>query len=256
VSPDLAGRVAVITGASRGLGAGLAAHFADAGLYLGLCARHRPHVTVGPGPETLSPWGAAVDVTDHAALADFAAMVVDRFGRIDLWVNNAGMLAPVRALADADPDEVARNININVVGVLNGSAAFARHVRARPGSGVLINISSGAGTTPYAGWAAYCASKAAVDQLTRVVALEESAHGLTAYSVAPGIVDTDMQATIRATAKEDFPEVDRFLQFAVDGSFNSPAWVAEHLLDLAFGAASPEQVTVRIPAQPVATPAK
>jgi NAD(P)-dependent dehydrogenase (short-subunit alcohol dehydrogenase family) len=154
-----AGRVAVITGASRGLGLGLATHFAAEDLQLGLCAR-----TLPGGPD--SAVRAAVDVTDHAALARFADQVVDRFGTIDLWVNNAGLLHPIGPLAEADPADVARNVEVNVTGVLHGSAVFARHVRSRPGGGVLVNLSSGAASTPFAGWAAYCAGKAAVDQLT------------------------------------------------------------------------------------------
>ena len=248
----------MITGASRGLGAGLAVHFAAAGLHLGLCARHRPSLVVATRPTARegrvvsaeAPLRAAVDVTDHAALAVFMDHVVERFGHIDLWVNNAGVLAPIGPLAQADPEEAAQSIAVNVTGVLHGSALFARHVRARPGDGVLINISSGAGTKPYAGWAAYCAAKAAVDQLTRVVALEEAAYGLRAFSVAPGVIDTDMQAAVRASSAADFPEVARFRQIATEDAFNSPAWVAEHLLAIAFGPRRPSQVTVRIPAQP------
>lgn len=255
---DVAGKVAVITGASRGLGAGLAVHFASAGMHLGLCARHRPSMVVVTRPTARQghvtsaepPLRAAVDVTDADALADFADSVIDRFGAIDLWINNAGVLAPIGPLADSDPAELARNIEINVTGVLNGSSLFARHVRERRGGGVLVNISSGAGTRPYHGWAAYCAAKAAVDQLTRVVALEEAPHGLCAYAVAPGIVDTDMQAAIRATSADDFPEVERFRRIAADDSFNSPGWVAEQLLSIAFGPSPPQQVTVRIPPQP------
>jgi NAD(P)-dependent dehydrogenase (short-subunit alcohol dehydrogenase family) len=258
-TPDVAGRVAVITGASRGLGAGLAAHFAAAGMHLGLCARHRPSLVAATRPTASGgqvrgaepPLRAAVDVTHPEVLADFADEVVARFGRIDLWVNNAGVLAPIGPLAEADPAEAAANIAINVTGVLHGSALFARHVRSRPGDGVLVNISSGAGTRPYAGWGAYCAAKAAVDQLTRVVALEEAAFGLRAYAVAPGVVDTDMQAAIRASRPADFPEVARFVRIAAEGDFNSPGWVADHLLALAFGPEPPEQVTVRLPAQPV-----
>jgi NAD(P)-dependent dehydrogenase (short-subunit alcohol dehydrogenase family) len=264
MTPEVVGRVAVITGASRGLGAGLAVQFASAGMHLGLCARHRPNLVVKTRPMARDgrvisaepPLRAAVDVTDHDALGAFTDAVVDRFGRIDLWVNNAAVLEPIGPLADADPQAVARHIEVNVIGVLHGSSLFARHVRGRPGGGVLINISSGSGTTPYAGWAAYCASKAAVDHLTRVVAMEEAAHGLEAYAVAPGVVDTDMQAMIRATDPEDFPEVARFEQMAVDDSFNSPAWVAEHLLAIAFGPRKPGQVTVRIPAQPDASRAR
>ena len=262
--PELSGRVAVITGASRGLGAGLAVHFAAAGLHLGLCARHRPKLVAdrrpiahdGQGIPAEVPLRAAVDVTDHTDLAAFAAAVIDRFGRIDLWVNNAGVLVPIGLLVDSDPRETARNIEVNVVGVLNGSSLFARHVRSRPGGGVLINISSGAGTRPYAGWAPYCASKAAVDQLTRVIALEEAPYGLAAFSVAPGVVDTDMQAMVRGTAEKNFPEVERFRQIAAAGSFNSPAWVAHHLLAIAFGGARPDQVTVRIPSEPATSHAQ
>src|SRR5262245_39712872 len=239
---DLAGRVAVITGASRGLGAGLADRFAAAGLRLGLAARHAP-----PLPPR-APVGGVVagtlDVTDPAAVDRFCDRVADRFGAIDLWVNNAGVLDPIAPLRDADPSAVRQNVEVNVLGVAHGSATYARHVRARPGGGVLVNVTSGAATTPYSGWAAYCASKAAVDQLTRVVAVEEADAGLRALAVSPGLVDTDMQAMIRATPAERFPAVERFRDRARDGAFNSPAWVADHLLGLAFGPDVPPDVVV------------
>jgi len=251
------GRVAMITGASRGLGAGLAAHFAAHGLHLGLCARHEPAAvrtrltaSDATGAASTEALRAGVDVTDRAALDVFVAEVVDRFGRIDLWVNNAGLLGPIGPLAGLDPAEVARTVEVDVVGVLHGSAAFATHVRSRPGPGVLVNISSGAATTPYVGWAAYCASKAAVEQLTRVVALEEAPHGLAAYAVSPGLVDTDMQAAARAADAADFPEVERFRRAAAEQAFNSPAWVGSHILGLAFGGERRETVSVRVPDQP------
>ncbi len=188
-SPPVSGRVAVVTGASRGLGAGLAVHFAASGMHLGLCARHRPvppTAQSGQIQPAENPVTAAVDVTDRAALDAFAAAVVARFGRIDLWVNNAGLLGPIGPLAEADADLIRGTVDVNVTGVLNGAAVFAAHVRSRPGPGALVNISSGAATKPYEGWAAYCATKAAVDQLTRVVALEEAPHGLVAYALVAG----------------------------------------------------------------------
>jgi benzil reductase ((S)-benzoin forming) len=232
-----------VTGASRGLGEGMAARFAAAGLRLGLAARTEPSAPPGAGAVT-----ASVDVTDAAAVDRFAADVAARFGRVDLWVNNAGVLEPIAPLRDADPAAVAANIEVNVLGVMHGSAAFARHVRSRPGGGVLVNISSGAATNPYAGWAAYCASKAAVDHLTRVVADEEAGAGLRAYAVAPGVVDTDMQATIRATPEDRFPTVERFRDLARTGAFNTPLWVADQVLRLLDE--DPGTIILRIPDEP------
>jgi benzil reductase ((S)-benzoin forming) len=115
-------------------------------------------------------------------------------------------------------------------------------------------VSSGAARTVYPGWAAYCSGKAAVDQLTRVVAAEEADAGLRALAVAPGVVDTDMQAEIRATPEADFPALPRFLGLARDRAFNSTGWVADHLLALAFGPEpDPGDVVVRIPDEPRST---
>ena len=225
MSPDPP--VAVVTGASRGIGAGLAADFGARGMRLGLCARTRPAV-----PEGAEAVTAALDVGDAGAVDAFALEVVARFGRIDLWVNNAGVLAPIGPLADADPGAVERHVRTNILGVAHGSAAFARHVRSRPGTGSLVNMTSGAATSPYRGWAAYCASKAAVEMLTEVVGLEEADSGLVAYAVAPGVVDTDMQALIRSTPVEDFPDVARFHRLHEDGSMLTTDRVAACIVEL------------------------
>lgn len=266
----VAGRVAVVTGASRGLGAGLAAHFAWAGLRLGLCARHRPDppaigvLAAGVAPSGEPPaWGdvgqpatatgsggpvvAVADVADFDALAAFAEAVVDRFGRIDLWVNNAGVLDPIGPLVSASPEMVAGHVATNVTGVANGTMLFARHVATRPGGGVLVNMSSGAAVHPYPGLAIYSATKAAVDALTAAVAQEEAGHGLRAYAVTPGHVDTDMQAAMRATDEVRFPAAARFRQVKEDGAFNTSDWVGEKLLDLAFGVHQALPVRLRIP---------
>ena len=218
--------VAVVTGASRGIGAGLAVHFASRGLRLGLCGRNRP--VPPPGADAVV---AALDVADAQAVDRLADEVVARFGRIDLWINNAGVLDPIGPLADADPTTLDRHVATNVLGVMHGTAAFARHVRSRPGGGSLVNVSSGAARSPYRGWAAYCASKAAVEMLTEVVGLEEADSGLVAYAVAPGVVDTDMQALIRSTPEQAFPEVDRFLRLSEKGAFVTAEWVAACILE-------------------------
>jgi NAD(P)-dependent dehydrogenase (short-subunit alcohol dehydrogenase family) len=232
---DVTGKVAVITGASRGIGAGLAARFLERGLSVAACARHSP-VLDGDRTRLLTE---AADVTDAIAMEQLCAAAAERFGRVDLWINNAGLLAPIGPLRDNDPAEFAKHIEVNVVGVFNGSRAFIRHLHARGGDGgVLLNISSGAARSAYAGWSAYCAGKAAVDRMSEAIALEEADSGVRVHAVAPGIIDTDMQSMIRACTPEQFPRVQKFLDLKTKDAFSTPAFVADRLLDLAFDPAA------------------
>jgi NAD(P)-dependent dehydrogenase (short-subunit alcohol dehydrogenase family) len=242
-SVDVKGRTAVITGASRGLGAALALDFASRGMRLGLCARGAP--ALAPGEDVLSE---RVDVRDERAVDAFALAVERRFGAIDLWINNAGVLDPIVPLRDLALAEFREHIDVNLFGVFLGTRAYVRHLRARGGEGVLVNVSSGAAWHGYAGWTAYCAGKAAVDRLTECVALEEESNGLRAYAVAPGVIDTDMQARIRECSPDVFPELERFLEMKRNESFNTPAFVARHLLAIAFDPRRrPTEVTLRLP---------
>ena len=240
---DLEGRVAVITGASRGLGAGMACAFNKAGLRLGLCARSAPVLLASDRVVA-----RRLDVSNGEAVDAFADEVFDRFGHVDLWINNAGVLAPVAPLRDVTSDEFRRALEVNVLGVFHGSRAYVRLRRRSGRPGVLANISSGAATSAYAGWSAYCATKAAVELLTESVALEEAGTGLRCHAVAPGVIDTQMQATIRAMPRERFPMVGKFWDLKEKDMFSSIDWVAQHMLELAFGKGS-SQVRIRFPAE-------
>jgi NAD(P)-dependent dehydrogenase (short-subunit alcohol dehydrogenase family) len=239
---NLEGKTAVVTGASRGLGAGLAADFARRGMRLGLCSRGA--AALSPGERVLAQ---RVDVADAEAVARFGDAVAERFGGIDLWINNAGVLDPIGPLRDCAAADLDRHLQINVLGVIWGSRWYCRHRRAVGPGGVLVNISSGAARKAYFGWSAYCAGKAAVDRLTECIALEEKDAGLRAHAVAPGIIDTYMQEQIRATTAAQFPEVGRFVALKQDEKFSSTAWVASHLLELAFGDGATDQVLVALP---------
>ncbi len=240
---ELSGKTAVITGASRGLGAGLARDFARRGMRLGLCARSAPALAAGPDVVA-----AELDVRDADAVDGFCRAVTEQLGPIDLWINNAGVLEPIRPLVAAPAAEWARHIEINVLGVAWGSAAFCRHRRQVGPGGTLVNISSGAGRRGYFGWSAYCAGKAAVDRMSECLALEEIAAGTRILSVAPGIVETRMQEQIRASSADDFPEVERFRQIKEDDRFSSPEWVAARLLELVFDPArATDEVLVGLP---------
>jgi NAD(P)-dependent dehydrogenase (short-subunit alcohol dehydrogenase family) len=239
----LDGQIAVITGASRGIGAGLATEFAARGMKLGLCSRTAP---VRGGSETVV--ADELDVRDLAALERFADRVAETLGPIDLWINNAGVLDPIGPVRDIDPAEFARHIEVNVLGVLHGSRWYCQHRRRAGGGGVLVNISSGAGRKGYYGWGAYCAGKAAVDRLSECIALEEKDAGLRVHAVAPGIIDTYMQEQIRAATPEEFAEVGRFVRLKEEGKFSSIEWVAARLLDLVFDPAhQTDDVLVGLP---------
>lgn len=240
---SLTGKVAVITGASRGLGAGLARAFAARGLRLGLCSRAEP--ALSDGPHVVA---ARLDVTDEAALADLLARVEARLGPVDLWINNAAVLDPMGPLRDLPSDEVRRHLMVNVLGVVHGTQLYARHLRRLDRPGVLVNLSSGAARTAYAGWGPYCAGKAAVERLTEVVALEEGPR-LRAHAVSPGIVDTDMQARIRRATADEFPQLPKFLDVKAREAFNTTEHVAASILALAFDPDDPRrgEVAVRVP---------
>lgn len=240
---DVAGRVAFVSGASRGIGAGIAEHFAARGLRLVLCARSGAAL-----PDSDDVLGRRVDVRDEAGMNSLVVEAEARFGAIDLWVNNAGVLDPIAPVRDVSTADFREHIDINLTGLFLGTRTFVRHLRARGGGGVLINVSSGAAWQAYEGWAAYCAGKAGVERLTEVVAAEEEASGLRAYSIAPGVVDTAMQELIRSCGPERFPAVDRFREMSANQSFNTAEFVARHFLAIAFDPeAQPDSVAVALP---------
>ena len=136
------------------------------------------------------------DVADELAVREAVHKSATEFGGIGIIINNAGMLVPAARILNTEPSDWTRNIEVNLLGPFY----VLRHsVPLLPKGGVVINVSSGAAANPLVGWSAYCASKAGLSILTRVLAVEESdARGIRVYGFLPGVVDTDMQAFNRA----------------------------------------------------------
>jgi NAD(P)-dependent dehydrogenase (short-subunit alcohol dehydrogenase family) len=246
IEERVAGKVAFISGASRGIGAGIAERYASLGVKLVLCARSKPVLA-----ETRDVLSREVDVRDEAGVEKIVIEAEERFGAIDLWINNAGVLEPIQPIGDVSVEAFREHLDINLTGVFIGTRAFVRHRRrvakTVASDGVLINMSSGAAWNAYQGWGAYCASKAAVERLSEVVAAEEAEAGIRVHSIAPGVVDTEMQTLIRASRIEDFPDLERFRDMKRNDAFNSVGYVADQFLSIAFDPASrPDSVAVRL----------
>lgn len=236
-------RVALITGASRGIGAGLARVFHRHGMKLALCSRSGPDAGEIPDDAERIHY-RHVDVTDHEALSRFASEAEQRLGPIDLWVNNAGLLDPIGALREVSPDHVRTHFEVNLLGVFHGTRVFLERLHGAERTGTIVNISSGAAVRPIQGWGAYCAGKAAVDMLTRVTAQEERPHGIRAYALAPGVIETGMQELIRRQDETAFPDVERFREMHASGNLLDAESPAPAILRLAFGDALPDDVVV------------
>ena len=140
----------------------------------------------------------ACDVSDPASVGAAIAATGKAFGPPTILVNNAGVIAPIGRLADLDPEAFAGSIRTTLAGAAFAAMAVLPAMAAA-GRGVIVNLSSGAAHKPLEGWSAYCSSKAGLAMLTRSIDLEYAAAGIRAIGFAPGVVDTGMQAEIRAS---------------------------------------------------------
>ena len=224
---DLTGKVALVTGASRGIGAAAARTLAQAGAAVVLAARDGS-ACAGLAAEIEAAGGhaaaCACDVADPAQVEAAVALAVDRFGRLDILVNNAGVIEPIAAIAEADPAAWGTLIDINVKGVFHG-LRFAAPVMVAQGAGVVVNISSGAATNPLEGWSAYCASKAAVLMLTRAAHAELGPRGVRVVGLSPGTVATDMQRVIKASGVNRVSQLDWSDHIPPEWAGHAIAWL-------------------------------
>jgi NAD(P)-dependent dehydrogenase (short-subunit alcohol dehydrogenase family) len=213
---------ALVTGASRGLGAALARALAARGTRVVLVARGAAEleaVAASIREQGGEAHAVAADVWDKHAVHALAATASELVGPIELLVNNASELGPtpLRLLFDTDCETLEHVLEVNVVGPFRLAKALGGSMALR-GRGTIVNVSSDAAVEPYAGWGAYSASKAALDQLGRVLAVELAEHGVRVLGVDPGEMDTAMH-------RAALPEVD-------PATLTAPEAVASRLVEL------------------------
>jgi 3-oxoacyl-[acyl-carrier protein] reductase len=179
-------RVVLVTGAGHGIGRAIAEAFASNGDRVIVADRSEDRAR--EVAEAIAALPVAVDVSNAAAVEQAVQDVVDRYGQIDVLVNNAGIYpnTPVLEMAEAEWDAV---FDTNVKGVFLVSRAVARRMAARGAGGRIVNISSGSAKSGRVGAAHYCASKAAVEMFTKVLAMELAPQGIVVNAVAPGLIE-------------------------------------------------------------------
>ncbi len=208
---SLAGKVVIVTGASRGIGAAAAMALAKASATVMLTARDGK--LAGDVAQSIIAAGGkasaqACDVSDYTSVQALVAETIGRFGKLDVLVNNAGVIEPIASVAESDPAVWARNIDINLTGAYYAIRAVLPGMIAA-GGGTIVNVSSGAAIRPLEGWSAYCTGKAGVHMLTRAVALENPRNGIRIFGFQPGTTDTDMQVLIRASGVNPVSRIPR-----------------------------------------------
>ena len=219
-----AGRLAIVTGGSRGLGAALCDLYLAEGWRVVDLSRSAPH-----------PFSVALDLARPGEAAGIFEETLSRAAASSLVevvaVNNAAVVEPVGPVERSSPGAIVEHVGVNVVAAILFARAFVAAFQAHDCPKTFVNVSSGAATRGIAGWSLYCATKAALENFIRAVALEQAArpHPISAININPGVMDTEMQATVRSASREDFPTVDRFIRYKNEGALAPPERVASRI---------------------------
>lgn len=191
---NLKDKVVVVTGAGQGIGKAVANGFGAEGAKIAICDISEDNLTAvteeftGLGYEIFT---GIVDVSSYDQLKAFGDAVTEHFGKVDVWINHAG-IAENKGLLDSAPADWARVLNINLNSGLFG-IQIAANLMKENGGGVILNTSSYSSIVPAAGRTAYVASKAAINGVTRMAAGELAPYGIRVLAIAPGTIETPMQ---------------------------------------------------------------
>ncbi|GKS76807.1 SDR family NAD(P)-dependent oxidoreductase [Acidovorax sp. SUPP950] len=227
----------ILTGASRGMGLAMARQLLQPGHALLTLSRNaHPELAAeaAQAGATLEQWEQDLSQGLHAAarLRIWLANVPAGEYASATLINNAGVVPRIAPLSGSDPADLAHALRVGLEAPMQLSGAFLGATENWPVPRKVLNISSGLGRRAMASQAAYCAAKAGMDHFTRCLALDEAAkpNGAKVCSLAPGVIDTDMQAHLRDASAADFPDVQNFANLKAGGQLTSPADAAARVL--------------------------
>jgi NAD(P)-dependent dehydrogenase (short-subunit alcohol dehydrogenase family) len=234
--------ITILTGASRGMGLAMARQLLSPSRHL-LCMSRSTNEDLAAEAlrldAPLTQWSQDLSDTTGAAqrLQNWLAGLDTRALRSATLINNAGMIPRIGPLASCPPEGLSAALRVGLEAPMQLTAAFLRATGAWVATGwqgprKVLNISSGLGRHAMAAQAPYCAAKAGMDHFTRCCALEEAAnpHGARLVSLAPGVIDTDMQVQLRAGDPGSFPDVQRFVELQRQGQLTPPDTAAARVL--------------------------
>jgi NAD(P)-dependent dehydrogenase (short-subunit alcohol dehydrogenase family) len=226
---SLSGKTALVTGGNRGIGLAVVRALAVAGANVHFTARSPANIAAaGRELQDIPATGHHVDMTDRLAMTRLFETP------FDILINNAGIIGPIGPILDVSVEDWARNIETNLVGAFHATQLALAQMVAR-GAGTIVNVSSGAAHRPQEGWSAYCAGKAGLAMLTRSVHMEYGQHGIRIFGFAPGVVDTDMQGTIRASGINPVSKLPREALASPQDPAQAIAWLCTPAADLLAG---------------------
>ena len=236
---DLTGRTALVTGGAQGLGEGIALALIDKEHHLICIGRSESHRlrSMCAASECALDF-LPCDLADTHAISilfDTISQIVDTTKAKGIYlINNAGVLEPVGRVETSEPHEVELHLRINLLAPMLLSAGFIKAFSSIPLRKRILNISSGAAQSPYYGWSSYCTGKAGLDMHSRCIHEEQryQTHPVEVMAVAPGIIDTRMQALIRSTSEEQFIHKQKFVELKEQGHLVPPTLAGKRLADL------------------------
>ena len=233
----LENKVAIVTGASRGLGKAIAMSFARAGAKVVLAARSRQDIEQNAadlraeGKEAVT---FACDVSDPAQVEALARFAIQTYGHFDIWVNNAGVAGPYGATFDLAPDQFLGTLRTNMFGVYHGSRTAMRHFLPRK-SGKLINILGAGSRKPAPNQNAYGSTKAWIRVFTLALAKEYKESGVGVFALQPGLMETNLLTEV-VTFQEHAERLRSFMPFLIRAGGKQPEVAARKALWLASSA--------------------